>query len=72
MLGSVAQAEGWHISTQFVAALPYIGTVVVLCARAPIGKVVRRQPRLANGARRSLPARRPSHALRVGRLATSP
>lgn len=33
-LGTVAQAEGWHISTQIFAALPYVGTVLVLCLRA--------------------------------------
>lgn len=32
--GDVAQTEGWHISTQILAALPYVGTVLVLCLRS--------------------------------------
>jgi ABC-type uncharacterized transport system permease subunit len=37
-LGTVAQAEGWHISTQIFAALPYVGTVLVLCLRAALAQ----------------------------------
>jgi general nucleoside transport system permease protein len=33
-LGNVGQAEGWHVPSEFFTALPYLGTVVVLIARA--------------------------------------
>jgi simple sugar transport system permease protein len=33
-LGNVGQAEGWHVPSEFFTALPYIGTIVVMIARA--------------------------------------
>jgi simple sugar transport system permease protein len=37
-LGNVGQAEGWNIPTEVFIALPYIGTVLVMAARAWISQ----------------------------------